>query len=249
MDLTDCVYTTAGRRARTVGSTRGQNLVPRTSTFQRARMVSCSSNQPETVQLRKSNTMMHWLGWCSRRGQVERQRHDQRQREDMLRSEVDRSTRQLHSSCTSPLSTTCTQGDQPREQLRQGWANSNRGNSPTQSFAMANTNGDEHNHVRFSANTGTTTSMPHERPTDVLQLLRIKRPTASTTIVSETRAEENPILSSHPRVSTFTGGNATAELAPRPSHPNNELSDLMRSVDASLARAAHARAIAAGGST
>lgn len=192
---------------------------------------------------------MHWLGWCSRRREVERQRHDQRHREFILRSEVDRSTRQLHSSCTSPLTTTCMQGDQPQEKLRQKWRNYNRENSPTQSLAMTNTNSDERNHVRLSANTGTTASMPQERPTDVLQLLRIQRPTASTTMVSETCAEESPILSSHPRAITFAGLNATAESAPCPSHPNNALSDLMRSVDASLARAAHARATAAGGST
>jgi hypothetical protein len=93
----------------------------------------------------------------------------------------------------------------------------------------------------------------HERPADVLQLLRIKRPTASTATGLDARVEDDePMRCSHPQVGASTAeAAATREVAAHeaPTHLDSELSDLVQSVEASLARAAHARATASAGLT
>jgi hypothetical protein len=148
-------------------------------------MVSCSCNQPENWRYVLSNAH-HWLGVCSRKREVERQRRDQRKREDMLRSEVDQSTRKLDSSLTSPTRTTASH-DLPHQPQKE-WRTCNT--SPTQSYVVTNTGSNEHNDGSFSAEyTDESTSTRHDRPTDVLQLLRIKRPTASIATGLDGRAE------------------------------------------------------------
>lgn len=211
-------------------------------------MVSCSCNQPENWRYVLSNAH-HWLGVCSRKREVERQRRDQRKREDMLRSEVDQSTRKLDSSLTSPTRTTASH-DLPHQPQKE-WRTCNT--SPTQSYVVTNTGSNEHNDGSFSAEyTDESTSTRHDRPTDVLQLLRIKRPTASIATGLDARAEGEPICCSHPQVSASTAeAAATREVAAQeaPTHLDSGLSDLVRSVEASLARAAHARATAVAGLT
>ena len=136
---------------------------------------------------------------------------------------------------------------------QQEWRNCN--SSPTQSYDMTNNTGSsEHDNGRFRVGfTDDTTSTRHERPADMLQLLRIKRPTASTATGLDALAEsDEPMQYSQPQVSASTAEvAATSEVAAHqaPTHLDSELSDLVRSVEASLARAAHARATASAGLT
>lgn len=162
----------------------------------------------------------------------------------MLRSQVNRSTHSMESASVSAINTSGTRDDQAWGQLQQDRRSWDCNDSPTEKPRATKTGTNDHDHARLNANIDTVSATTeHERPTDVLQMLRVKRPTtliATGSNTCDTGAEKCSLTSPQ------SGEVGAHEVQPQ---STTELSDLVRSVETSLARAAQARATAVAAST